>query len=47
MSHSRIAGYALAFWLKVGLAASLFILAVKWLTSKVSIPGLSAAAAAL
>ncbi len=43
----RSLGASVGFIVKVGLAAMIFILFAKWLTKKVNIPGLSAAAEAV
>ncbi|HMD60423.1 MAG TPA: hypothetical protein VKG78_03280 [Opitutaceae bacterium] len=43
----KITGISLSFFLKVGLAASIFILLAKFISKKVNIPGLSNAAQAL
>lgn len=43
----KIAGFSLAFVMKVTLAAVIGILALKWIASKANIPGLSSAIAAV
>jgi hypothetical protein len=43
MSSRRIAGFSLAFVVKVTIAAVLGILVLKWLAGKVNVPGLSRA----
>jgi hypothetical protein len=45
MKHSL--GATVGFIVKVGLAAVIFIIFMKWLAKKVSIPGLSTAAGAV
>ena len=47
MSSRRIAGFSLAFVIKVTIAAVLGILFLKWITKKVNVPGLSNAVAAV
>jgi hypothetical protein len=45
--NPRVAGFSLGYVTKVTIAAVIGILFLKWLTAKVPIPGLSAAAAAV
>jgi hypothetical protein len=47
VSSRRIAGFSLAFVIKVTIAAVLGILFLKWATKKVNLPGLSNAVAAV
>lgn len=41
MPNRRIAGFSLAFVVKVTIAAIIGILFLKWLAKKVNVPGLS------
>lgn len=41
--NPRVAGFSVSYIVKTGIAAMLFFLFAKWLTSKVPVPGLSAA----
>lgn len=43
MTTRRIAGFSLSYVTKVTIAAVLGILFLKWITSKVNVPGLSRA----
>ena len=47
MSTRRIAGFSLSYVLKVTIAAVIGILFLKWITSKVNVPGLSRAVQAV
>jgi hypothetical protein len=45
--NPRVAGFSLAYVVKVTIAAVIGILFLKWLTAKVPVPGLSSAVAAV
>jgi len=47
MSGKRIAGFLINWVMKVGIAAVIFILFFKFVASKVPVPGLQRAAAAV
>jgi hypothetical protein len=47
MSSRRIAGFSLAYVVKVTIAAVIGILFLKWISGKVNIPGLSRAVQAV
>jgi hypothetical protein len=45
--NPRVAGFSLSYVVKVGIAAAIFILGMKWLTARIPVPGLSSAVAAI